>query len=134
VGRKLKATALLVGIIAFVMLGVAIWLTAISVWWWFLAGFVIAIVLLLVIVYTVAAVVVRLVRPGLTEKQQAGVTGFVDKLERVAENVATPLFIIVFRVAWDLFRRHQPNYIQTVADDSSTLHKGFAKPQKLFKD
>lgn len=134
VGRKLRAVVLPVAIMAAIALAAVIWLTTISAWWWLLAAVVISADILLLIGYTVAAFAVKLLRPELTKVQKTGVNDFADKLERVAENIGTPIFIVVFRVARDLIWPRQPSYIQTVAADSTTLHKDLAKLQKLFAD
>lgn len=132
VGRKLKSTALPIGIVAAIVLVGAIWLTTISAWWWLLAAVVITAVILLALIYLVAAFVVKLMRPDLSKVQKTGVRDFVDKFERVTENVQTPIFIIVFRIARDIIRPRQPSYIQTVASDSTSLHKDLAELQKMF--
>jgi hypothetical protein len=93
---------------------------------------VIAAVILLALAYLLAAFVIRALRPSMTKVQKAGVRDYVDKLERVADNLGTPVFIIVFRVVRDIVWTRQPTYIQTVAADSTTLHKDLATLQKLF--
>jgi hypothetical protein len=132
--RKLKSIVLLYAAISIVVVGIAIWLTTVSIWWWFLAAPVLGAALLGVIVLVVASWLLRLVAPQLTVKQNEAVIGFVDKLERVAENLQTPMFIIVFRVVRDVVRPREQTFIQTVAQDSTTLHTDFAKLQKLFTD
>lgn len=132
VGRKLRSTALTVGILAGIALVVSLWLTTLSAWWWLLATVVIAAVILLVLTYLLAAFLVKRLRPDLTNTQKTGVRDFVDKLERVADSLGTPMFMIVFRVLRDTIRSRQPTYIQTVAADGTTLHTDLAQLSKLF--
>jgi hypothetical protein len=132
VARKLRGTALLAGIIAAIVLAVTLWLTTFSAWWWLLAVIVIAGILLLTLAYLAAAFVIRALRPNLTKEQKAGVRDFVDKLERVTDNIGTPLPLIIFQVVRDILWPRQQNYIKTVATDSTSLHKDLAALQKLF--
>lgn len=132
VARKLRSTALTMGILAVIVLMVSLWLTTLSAWWWLLATVVIAAVILLVLTYLLAAFVIKRLRPELTKTQRTGVRDFVDKLERVADSLGTPVFMIVFRVLRDMKWPRQPNYIQTVAADSTSLHTDLAKLSKLF--
>ena len=132
VARKLRSTALTVGVLAVIALIASLWLTTLSAWWWLLASVVIAADILLVLAYLLAAFVVGRLRPELSKAQATGVREFVDKLERVADSLGTPMFIIIFRVVRDTIWPRQPNYIQTVARDGTSLHTDLGKLQKLF--
>lgn len=132
--RKLRDAALPFVIAGGILLAVCLWLTTISAWWWLLAAMVLVAELLLVATWTLVYLVVRRFRPRETKDQKRAVRDFVDKLERVTGNVGTPMFIIVFRVVRDIIRPSKTTYIQTVANDSTTLHKDLLALQKLFGD
>lgn len=132
-GRKLKLILLIFGILALIALIGAIWLTTLSAWWWLLAVPVIIVVVLGILAGLVASLLVTMLRPSLTKPQKAGVKKFVDKLERVAETIQTPMFILVFRVVRDSVRPGGTTFIQSTAEDSTTLHKDFLELQRDFK-
>lgn len=131
-GRKLRLILLIFGIITLIALLAMGWLITLSIWWWLLAVPVMVMTLLGLMVGIMASILVKLLRPVLTKSQAAGVKKFVDKLERVAENIQTPMFMIVFRVMRDIIRPGKKTFIQTVTHDSTTLHKDFIKLQRDF--
>lgn len=130
--RKLKSVALVMGILALVAVAAAIWLTTISAWWWLAAAPVIICALCGIMTFLAARMIIKKLRPDLTKTQASAVTGFVDKLERVADNLQTPMFIIVFRMVRDVVRPQDKAFIRTVAEDSTTLHKDLMELQKNF--
>lgn len=131
--RKLKSLGILLGIIVFVSLAVAIWLTTVNVWWWLLAVPVILFSILGVTAFVAARVTLLVLKPTVTDIQDQAVKDFVDKFERVAEHVQTPMFILVFRVIRDILRPGKKTFIQSATEDSTTLHKDLAALQAKFK-
>jgi hypothetical protein len=127
VRRKLRTIIIIFAAAAVVLLGGAIWLTTVDAWWWLLAAPIFAVVLLGALACLAATLIVRIVRPALDQEQRIAVSEFVDKLERVAENVQTPMPLIVFRVVRDLIRPRKPTFIESVASDSTTLHSDLIK-------
>ncbi|CAN5173452.1 hypothetical protein BH09PAT3_BH09PAT3_5330 [soil metagenome] len=132
IARKLKSTAMLIGVVMTIAVVLVLWLTTISAWWWLLAVPVISTAILALGAYCVGMFIVKLVRPNLTAKQKTSVHEFVDKLERVADNLQTPMFIIVFRVIRDVIRPRDTSFIRDVATDSTTLHSDFMALQRDF--
>lgn len=121
VARKLKTVMLIFGAAAAIILAGAIWLTTMDVWWWLLTGPVMLLVLAGTIVCTAAVLVVRIVRPVLTQDQAGGVSEFVDKFERIADSIQTPMPLIVLKVGLDVLRPRRTSFIQTAVDDSASL-------------
>lgn len=130
--RKFMPIVLLFAIVSILALGGAIWLTTISAWWWLLAIPVIGFVLLGIVACVAARVIIGFIRPKLTKLQSTNVAQFVDKLERIAENLQTPMFIIVYRVIRDVIRPHDPSFVQTMIGDSTSLRKDLADLQRDF--
>jgi len=131
--RKLRSVMILLSVVMFAVLALAIWLTTVSAWWWLFAVPVILISIVLIAAFVVANVAIKVLRPNLTEQQDGAVKAFINKFERVAEHLQTPMFIIVFRVILDIIRKRDPSFIQTATKDSTTLHKDLLELQKSFK-
>lgn len=127
--RSLSLVALLVGVVA---LALSLWLTTINVWWWLLAAPVVVLVITGVLIYIVLRFFLRVLRPVLTDKQKQDAGLFVDKLERVTENVQTPMPLIMFRVIKDSIWPGKEPFIATLAHDSTTLRQDFVELQKSF--
>jgi len=132
--RKYKSLRLTLAIAAAIVLLLLIWLTTVNIWWWFLAAPGIVVIMLGAVLLLFVRVLIRLLSPTLSQKQDTAVKGFVDKLERVADNIQMPPFMIVFQVIRDIIRPRNPTFIKTVVDDSSTLHADFAKLTREFND
>ncbi|MET1033412.1 MAG: hypothetical protein ABWX94_02845 [Candidatus Saccharimonadales bacterium] len=132
IARKFMSIVLLFAVVGILVLGGAIWLTTISARWWLLAIPVIGFVLLGIVTCVAARVIIGFVRPKLTKLQSTNVARFVDKLERIAENLQTPMFIVVYRVIRDVIRPHDPSFVQTMIGDSTSLRKDLADLQRDF--
>ena len=116
----------LVLILAFLIIQISAW------WWllalaWFLAfGIVSA-------VFVTAYLVIQTINPRLSKPQKVAVRSFVDKFERVAEQIGTPWIIIGFRIARDvIWPGRRQTYIQSVAKDGTSLHKDYLELTKAF--
>lgn len=132
--RKVRSLALIVVIASVLLLSLAIWLTTVNVWWWLLAAPVIGTVIAGAFGLGVALLAIRLLRPPLTAPQRDGVREFVDKLERITEHVQTPMFLIVFRVIRDSLWPRGKTFLESAAEDSTSLHTDIAKLERLFKE
>lgn len=130
--RKYRSLVLVLAIVAVAVLALMIWLITLSAWWWLLAAPVISLVIIGVLVALLVRVIIRAASPVLTKQQTKDVKDFVDKLERVADNLQTPAFIILFRVVRDTVRPRDKTFIQSMAEDSTTLHTDFATLQRKF--
>lgn len=117
---------------ATVMIIISVFLLSNSLWWLILVTPVLLAVLAGMIILAVAMVVVRACTPLQTRAQSKAVTGFVDKLERVADVVGTPPFWLLIRIIRDAIRPQENGYIASVAKDSSSVHKDFMALQRLF--
>lgn len=119
-------------VVFIVSAGVLGWLVSLSEWWWILAVIIVPFLILVgAALFFVRAVMKRL-RPALTTDQTKRTKAFVDKMERVAEHVQTPMFMILFRIVVDVIRPSEKTFIESVAQDSSTLHADFLELRKHF--
>lgn len=130
--RKIKSIGIVLGIVIFIALAIAIWLTTVSAWWWLLAAPVIIFSVFCIIAFGIARFMLGVLKPAMTDTQDKAVKDFVDKFERVAEHLQTPMFIIVFRIIRDILRPREKTFIQSATQDSTTLHKDLLELQKKF--
>ena len=83
-----------------------------------------------------AARVERLLYEGRERGQAAdsheAVRGFVDKLQRVADGVGVPPWLLMVRVTRDILWPRETAFVLQMAKDSVTLHKDLFALQKLF--
>lgn len=133
VARKLRVIASVIALSLLAAVSMSLWLTTVNVWWWLLAAPVIMCTLLIAGALCVALAMVKMLRPTMTHDQKSGTIHFVDKLERVAEHVQTPTFILIFRVLRDMIRPRGRTFIESAAEDSTTLHTDLAKLERLFQ-
>lgn len=132
IARKYKSLLITFVIVSFIVLGLAVWLVNNSAWWWLLAVPLIIVILIGIGLLLTLRVAIKVLTPQLNKEQSKPLNDFVDKLERVAENIQTPPFVILLRVARDTVRPHKRSFIQSVAEDSTTLRTDFIKLQKYF--
>lgn len=130
--RKYRSFVVVLFIFIAVLLSGAIYLTTLSAWWWLLAVPVIGGGILLVIIAVLAGLVVKLLRPNITKMQRSSVADFVDKLERVADGLQTPPFIVLFRVVKDVVRPGKTPFLQSMAQDSTSLKSDYITLQRSF--
>lgn len=133
VTRKLQPIVLVFAALSVVLLVLITWLVTISAWWWLLAVPIIIFIVLGLVVYLAIRVAVQKLRPQLTGQQTTAVKNFVDKLERVADNLGTPMPWLVFRVVRDVMRPREKTFIHEIANDSTTLRTDFIELQRNFK-
>jgi hypothetical protein len=131
--RKLRPLIIAGAVVAVCLLGLGGWLIARSVWWWLLEIIFIGGSLLFALLVIITLVILQKLRPALSNAQKQAATAFVDKLERVAENIQTPQIVIIYYVVRDTIRPRPDNFIETVARDSKALAPDFAKLCKQFE-
>jgi membrane protein implicated in regulation of membrane protease activity len=131
--RKCKTLILIAGGISLIALLVTLWLTTLSPWWWLLAALIISFVIIEIIAILIARTLLKKLQPMLSKIQASHVVSFVDKLEKVAENVQLSPFIVMYRVIRDLIYPSDKTFISELASSTSLLHSDFVELQKSFK-
>jgi hypothetical protein len=130
--RKLAGIRLIFVLVSVITLLFMVWLVSLSAWWLLLAVPVSVLCAIGVLLLLIGKWLTNLVKPDMTDLQSDGVTIFVDKLERVAESVQTPVFMIAFYVLRDVIRTPEHSYVERLARDSGSLHSDLLKLRKLF--
>lgn len=114
-------------IVIIALLALGGWLTTQNAWWWILEVLFIISALLFTVAVLVVRILLRAVAPTLTKEQKKSVGHFVDKLERVAENVQTPQPVIVFYVVRDAIWPRRDGFVESISKDSRALAPDFAR-------
>lgn len=132
--RKIKPLLIVTAVVLTLALALGGWLASRNAWWWvFEAIFILAAVMFALAVWLFRLLLSRVDAARTKDRRQA-VAGFVDKFERVAEHVGTPLPVLVIRVAWDMLHPTKRGFITGVAEDSKTLAPDFVALQRHFSD
>ena len=133
VRRTIKPLLVIGAVAAVVLLALGGWLASQNAWWWLIEAVFILGSLLYIGLLVLVRVVLQVVDPVRTNEQKQAVNDFVDKMQRVSENVQTPQFVIIYRVVRDTVRPRQHGFIETLSRDSKALAPDFVKLQRLFE-
>lgn len=132
--RRMLRPFIIVGAVATVaLLSLGAWLITQSAWWWLLEVVFIGGSVLFVVLVAIVNVILRRIEPTVSGTQKQDVVAFVDKLERVAENIQTPQIIIMYCVIRDTIRPRPDSFVETVARDSKALAPDFVVLCKTFE-
>ncbi len=123
--RRIKPIIILGAVIGFILLVAGIWLTALNAWWLLVLIPIVILMLIGIIGCFFVQSALQSLRPNFTKAESDNIKNFVNKLERIAEHLQTPMFWIVFRVIRDSLWPHGPTFIENVTKDGTTLHKDF---------
>ena len=132
IARKLKSLVLIIAVMLLVFIVSVIILATLNIWWLVLFIPLVLTAILGIVTYIVASSVIRKIRPKLNKFQQGQITNFVDKLERMAENVQTPMPFIVLRVLSDITLKRKRQFLQNFIYDSTSLHKDYLELTRNF--
>lgn len=131
--RRFTKPIMIAAVIAMVLLlSLGGWLTTVSNWWWLLQASFILLTIVMVVVVTLIRLLVRIADTAQTRQQKDAVNAYVDKLERIADNVQTPQPIILFRVIKDLLRPSPNGIIQSMSRDTKSLAPDYALLTRHF--
>lgn len=109
------------------------WLTTQSAWWWLLQALFIVVGLLFLALAVTVHIILKIVAPGLTKRQKKAVGSFVSKLERVAEHLQTPQFVIIYYVVRETISPRRDGFIESVSRDSTSLAPDFTALRREFE-
>jgi len=131
--RRMLRPLIIVGILtSIVLLSIGGWLAAQNAWWWIVEAICIIGTIVFIGLVLVARIALRVAEPALNKTQRQSVSVFVDKLERVAENIQTPQIVILYYVIRDTIRPRPDSFIETISRDSKTLAPDFVNLRKHF--
>jgi len=124
------AVAIVIVIVTTLIAG--IWLTTLSAWWWILVAFFIMGTLIASTLLVVGGLIIRTIRPVQTRQQTKQISKFVDKIQSIADLTGTPKIVILFRIVRDMTAMNTRGYIQTLYDDTASMHDDFRNIVRSF--
>ncbi len=132
--RRFKSLIIPIGLISLISLAIAIDLTAMNSWWLLLLAPLIIILTIGLVLSMFAKSFIDMARPNMTIHQNELVKKFVDKLERIANHLQTPMFLIVLRILRDSIHPHGTSFICETTKDGASLHTDFFELVKKFNE
>ncbi|MBC7869022.1 hypothetical protein H7X69_02500 [Candidatus Saccharibacteria bacterium] len=124
---------LIIGIVvAIVLVALIVWLATLSEWWLLLAIPIVMVICVGAGLLAIVKLVIRYVTPPQSYLQKKAVKQFVDKLQGVAETVATPKFILLFQIVRDIAAPRENGFIGTLSSDTLSLRGDFKELKGLF--
>lgn len=123
------------GIYAFVM-AIIIWIAYVaSPWWLLLALMPTALIIVGVLLWAIVWGLSKRLSPPLDKKKRQATKKFVSHIGRVAEQIGTPKFVLVFRVIRDVLSaptNSSQTFIGEIASTPGEMHRDFEKLRELF--
>ncbi len=130
--RTLRPVVLIGAAVLAVLIALGGWLTTVSPWWWLLEVPLLFGAVVFTVLVLIARTAIRVADPPQTIDQKDAVRNYVDKLQRIAENLQTPQFVILYRVVRDIASPRSGGYIETVSNDSKSLAPDFTQLLEQF--
>ncbi len=132
--RRLWLPIVVIALMVAVALGVLLgWLVSLDAWWWLLALPIIIGLSVVAVLLTVFFLLIRYVRPQLSQSQKKQVQQFVDKLQLLQEISGTPKFIILFRTVRSIAAPRSDSYLSDLFN-TKDLARNFSSIAKSFND
>ncbi len=132
--RRLWLPVVVIALVVAVALGVLLgWLVSLDAWWWLLALPIIIGLSVVAVLLTVFFLLIRYVRPQLSQSQKKQVQQFVDKLQLLQEISGTPKFIILFRTVRSIAAPRSDSYLSDLFN-TKDLARNFSSIAKSFND
>ncbi len=128
--------------VLFVVLGVYIGIMALiwwvaataSPWWWLLTVIPTCLVIILGSVWVVARALILRLAPTMNTQQKSATKHFVKRINRVAEHMGTPRFVIIYRIIKDALMRPTSGqtFIGEIAQEPGEMKRAFEELRRLF--
>lgn len=109
------------GSILFVLLILFIWLVTLSGWWWFGLVPVIFVSIIFTILATITGFLIYLLKPSQSKTQKRKVKSFVDGIQKSAEAVQTPKFLLLIRLIKDVVMPGSRSYVRELASTATDM-------------
>ena len=111
--------------VLFVLVAGSVWLVTESAWWLFLLVPLILIFLVFSTVSIIAGLALRLIQPSVTAQQKKDIKHFVDSLQKLAETIGTPKFVLLFRLTKDVVFPNKTGLVGELASHTTSLKPDF---------
>lgn len=134
--KDLLRPILLIGVAAYaVIMAIVIWITVAVNGWWILLGFIPTVLFCVgLAVWAGVWFAARRFSPDMNKQQKHATKEVVDKVNKVAEQLGTPKFFLIFRIVKDVLfpSKSRRTLIGDLAETPGELHRSFEALRKLF--
>ncbi len=123
-----------IGVYTLVMLVIGWVATVVSSWWWLLAIVPTFVFLVALTVWIIARIIAGRVSPPLNASQQKAAKQFNKRIDKAAENIATPKFIFMYRIIKDVIVRptSSKTFIGEIAQEPGEMRRAFDELRSTF--
>lgn len=111
------------------------WIAAVaSPWWWLLAIVPTFVFLIALTLWIIARVIAGRVAPVMNKRQRKAARKFIDRLDKVAEHLGTPKFVVLYRIIKDIVVRptSSKTYIGEITQEPGEMRRAFDDLKTLF--
>lgn len=134
--RQLLLPVLWIGLGTYaIVMAIIIWIAyAVSPWWLLLAFLPTIVICVGLALWLGVWFTAKKISPDMDKRQKAATKKVVKKLNDVAEQVGTPRFVLIFRIARDVVfpPKTGRTLVGELADMPGELHRSFQELRKLF--
>jgi hypothetical protein len=134
--KDLLRPILVIGIAVYaIIMALVIWITVAVNGWWILLGFIPTILFCVgLAIWGGVWFAARRLSPDMNKTQKKATKEVVEQVSKVAEQLGTPRFILIFRIIKDVTfpSSSKQTLIGELADTPGQLHRSFEALRKLF--
>lgn len=134
--KRLLWLPLIIGVAAYVVVLLLVgWIaSSAGAWWWFLAILPTGIFMVALALWILARLFAMRLAPSMNKAQRQAVRHFSKRIDKVAEHVGTPKFILIFRITKDLVARPTAGktFIGEIAQEPGEMRRAFDDLRSLF--
>jgi len=105
-----------------------------SAWWWLLAIIPTVIFLVALTIWIATRLIVGRIAPNMNSRQRKAARRFIDRIDKAAEHIGTPKFVIIYRILKDVITRptSSKTYIGEIAQEPGEMRRAFDDLRALF--
>ncbi len=118
-----------------VILALIGWISAVTTgWWWLLAIVPTFILLVAVTIWLIIWVILSRLTPTMNQRQKKAVATFIRRIDKVAEHIGTPRFVILYRILRDVITRPTSSrtFIGEIAQEPGEMRREFDDIRSMF--
>ena len=127
---------LCIGIGAYVVIMILIgWIaTVVNSWWWLLAVVPTFVFLIALTVWIIVRIIAARISPPLTKAQKKAAQKFNKRIDAVAERIATPKFVVLYRIIKDVVVRptSSKTFIGEITQEPGEMRRAFDDLRATF--
>lgn len=122
------------GIYAALLLLIGWIATSVNAWWWLLAIVPTFVFLIALSVWIIVRIIAGRIAPPLTKSQKKAAKQFNERIDGVAERIATPKFIVLYRIIKDVVTRptSSKTFIGEIAQEPGEMRRAFDDLRNSF--